>query len=70
MPDAHCLNKAIPEIGAFNERLKYLEEEITIHQILSKKTSIDSIFTKLLDIDKIKRNCLRLKRRSKKNPRV
>jgi hypothetical protein len=74
MPDAHCLTNAIPEIAAFNERLKYLEEEITIHEILSQKSKINAIFTKLLNIKAISENCqrksLKSKRGAKKKPSV
>ena len=57
MPDAHCLTNAIPEIAAFNERLKYLEEEISIHEILSQKTKIEAIFNKLQKIKAIAKSC-------------
>lgn len=57
MPDAHCLTDAIPEITAFNQRLKYLEEEISTHQLLSQKKNIESIFSKLKNIKTIKANC-------------
>jgi hypothetical protein len=61
MPDAFCLTNAIPEIAAFNERLKYLEEEISIHEILSQKNKIESIFTKLLNLKAITANCKKMK---------
>ena len=69
MPDAHCLEKAIPEISTFNERLKYLEEEITIHEILQKK-QIDAIFNKLKKLQTIKANCGKnpLRTRPEKKP--
>jgi hypothetical protein len=57
MPDAYCLNTAIPEIAAFNERLKYLEEEISIHAILSQKNKINIIFKKLQNIKDIAKEC-------------
>lgn len=57
MPNAHCLTKAIPEIASFNERLKYLEGEISIHDLLSQKKKIEAIFTKLLRLKKIKEDC-------------
>ena len=52
-----CLNNAIPDLKYFNERLKYLEEEMTIHEVMSDKKRIDHIFTKLLDYKNIKKNC-------------
>jgi hypothetical protein len=52
-----CLKKAIPEIAFFNERLKYLEEEMSIHEVMKDKKKIESIFTKLQNIKSIKQNC-------------
>lgn len=67
MPDAHCLTNAIPEITAFNQRLKYLEEEITVHDLLSQKKKIDKIFTKLKNIKSIASSCEKAaKKRQKK----
>lgn len=59
MPDAHCLNNAIPEIAAFNQRLKYLEEEITIHELLSQKKKIDKIFNRLKNLKAIAADCVK-----------
>jgi hypothetical protein len=55
--DAHCLNMAIPEIKILSEKLKYLEEEISIHRIVSDKKKIEQIFIKLQNFDKIKEEC-------------
>lgn len=66
MPDAQCLTKAIPEITAFNQRLKYLEEEITVHDLLSQKKQIDRIFTKLKNIKTIASNCEKAARKLQK----
>lgn len=55
--DAHCLTKSIPEINYLTEKLKYLEEEISIHQIISDKKKIDNIFKKLQNFKKIKDTC-------------
>jgi hypothetical protein len=52
-----CLIKAIPEIGFFNERLKYLEEEMSIHEVINDKNKIERIFTKLLKFKSIKEKC-------------
>jgi hypothetical protein len=57
MPVAKCLENAIPEITKMNERLKYLEEEISMHKILSDKNKIEIIFKKLLKIKDITENC-------------
>ncbi|MBC7541032.1 MAG: hypothetical protein H7281_19595 [Bacteriovorax sp.] len=60
MATSDCLAKAIPEIAVFNERLKYLEEEMSTHEVLRDKSRIDKIFTKLQNINSIKENCDRL----------
>ena len=57
MATPHCLEKAIPEIKVFNERLKYLEEEISAHEVIRDKGRIEKIFSKLQDIKKIKADC-------------
>ena len=66
---SNCLNNAIPDLKYFNERLKYLEEEVTIHEVMSDKKRIDRIFTKLLDYKKIKVDCEKIaqKRLKKKS---
>ena len=55
--DAHCLNKAIPEIPYFVEKIKYLEDEISIHQLMNNKQKIENIFKKLRNIDRIISKC-------------
>jgi hypothetical protein len=65
MPDAKCLGLAIPEIPAFNERIKYLEEEITIHEILEQKSKIESIFNGLKNLAEIKKNCGKIRPKQK-----
>ncbi|MDD4975655.1 MAG: hypothetical protein PHY93_14965 [Bacteriovorax sp.] len=57
MATPDCLAKAIPEIVVFNERLKYLEEEMNTHEVLKDKSRIEKIFTKLQDIKTIKEKC-------------
>lgn len=57
MATPDCLNKAIPEIAIFSERLKYLEEEMSIHEVIKDKNRIDRIFTKLQNIKIIKLSC-------------
>ena len=60
MATSDCLVKAIPEITFFNERLKYLEEEMNMHEVIRDKNKIDMIFTKLQNITSIKENCVRI----------
>jgi hypothetical protein len=57
--DPNCLNNAIPEIKILTEKIKYLEEEISMHQIVSDKKKIETIFKKLKNFKEIKNNCLR-----------
>ncbi len=57
MATPDCLAKAIPELNYFNERLKYLEEEMSTHEVMKDKTKIDIIFSKLKDLSSIKANC-------------
>jgi hypothetical protein len=57
MATSDCLKKAIPEIAFFNERLKYLEEEMSIQEVMKDKKKIESIFTKLQNVKSIKENC-------------
>jgi hypothetical protein len=76
IPDAHCLANAIPELASLNERLKYLEEEITIHEIISQKSKIEAIFKKLLNLKEITEQCKqnilqnKLKSRPKKKTKI
>lgn len=57
MPNPHCLERAIPEIAVLNERLKYLEDEIPIHEVLGQKKKLENIFNKLINIKSIKIDC-------------
>jgi hypothetical protein len=57
MTNPKCLTQAIPEIAELNERLKYLEEEVSMHEILSQKSKIEKIFNKLKNIKQIKIDC-------------
>jgi hypothetical protein len=66
MPTSDCLSKAIPELAFFNERLKYLEEEVSIHDVMKDKKKIEAVFTKLESLPKIKLGCLQEARRMKK----
>lgn len=57
MPTSDCLARAIPELEFFNERLKYLEEEISIGEVMKDKKKIEKIFSKLETLPKIKAGC-------------
>jgi hypothetical protein len=57
MATPHCLERAIPEIKLFNERLKYLEDEMSAHEMIKDKTKIERIFTKLQSLKEIKAKC-------------
>lgn len=52
-----CLEKAIPELTGFNEKIKYLEEEISTHQLITQKSRIEAVFKKLKNFDSIKKQC-------------
>lgn len=52
-----CLEDAIPELEGFNEKIKYLEEELPTHQLITQKNKIDSIFSKLKNFSAIKKKC-------------
>ena len=60
----YCLEDAIPELKGFNEKIKYLEEELSTHQLIKQKNKIESIFTKLKKFHEIKRKCALEKKRS------
>ncbi len=59
-----CLEKAIPELTGLSEKIKYLEEELSTHALITQKNKIDAIFTKLRNFDGIKKKCLMEKRKS------
>lgn len=60
----YCLEDAIPELKGFNEKIKYLEEELSTHQLITQKNKIEAIFTKLKKFHEIKRKCALEKKRS------
>ncbi len=68
-----CLEKNITELKGFNEKIKYLEENLTTHQLITQKDKLDSIFKKLKTFNEIKLKCeaiarnkeLRLKKKQK-----
>ena len=53
----YCLENAIPELKGFNEKIKYLEEEQTTHQLITQKSKLETIFKKLKGFHEIKRKC-------------
>lgn len=57
MATPDCLSRAIPEIEVFNERLKYLEEEMGTSEMIRDKSRIERIFNKLQNIKAIRKNC-------------
>jgi hypothetical protein len=57
LPTHDCLNKAIPELNLFNNHLKYLEEEMSTHDIIKDKNKIEIIFIRLQKINEIKKGC-------------
>lgn len=60
----YCLENAIPELKGFNEKIKYLEEEQTTHQLITQKNKLEIIFTKLKGFHEIKRKCALERRNS------
>lgn len=52
-----CLEKNISELKGFNEKIKYLEENLTTHQLITQKDKLDSIFKKLKGFYEIKLKC-------------
>jgi hypothetical protein len=53
-----CLEKNIKELQGFNEKIKYLEEEQSTHQLITQKNHIDTIFIKLKNFNEFKAKCL------------
>lgn len=58
-----CLGKYIPELEGFAEKIKYLEEELPAHQLITQKNKIESIFSKLKNFATFKKKCEMKKRR-------
>lgn len=67
MPDAYCLERHIPEIKKFNEKVKYLEDELTINDLIKDKKQIKAIFNKLTSAKKIKEKCIEENRKKEKS---
>lgn len=66
MATPDCLSTAIAELQTFNERLKYLEEEMGTHEMIKDKNRIDLIFTKLQNIKSIQKNCEKIATQKRK----
>ena len=49
--------KNISELKGFNEKIKYLEENLTTHQLITQKDKIESIFKKLKKFSEMKLKC-------------
>lgn len=56
----HCFHKEIPEINFFFERFKYLEEHLTVDLLIENKDKLESIFNRLLEIERIIEKCQNL----------
>ena len=71
-----CLEKNITELVGFNEKIKYLEEELPAHQLITQKEKIESIFNKLKNYPAFKKKCAAKKRKlderlkKKQNPKL
>lgn len=61
-----CLERYIPELAGFSEKIKYLEEEISAHQLITQKNKIESMFNKLKEFSSIKKKCSADKKRSER----
>ncbi|MBC7430171.1 MAG: hypothetical protein H7336_16275 [Bacteriovorax sp.] len=58
MATPDCLEKNIRELEGFNEKIKYLEEELSTHQLITQKNKINTIFLKLKNFNEYKAKCL------------
>lgn len=56
-PFPHCLTTKIPELDYFTQKLKYLEGDIPIEQIINDKKRFLSIFEKLKGYERIYQEC-------------
>ena len=52
-----CLEKNIKELKGFSEKIKYLEENLTAHQLITQKGNLSTIFVKLKNFNEIKLKC-------------
>jgi len=57
MATPDCLEKNIKELDGFSEKIKYLEEELSTHQLITQKNKIETIFEKLKNFQTYKRKC-------------
>ena len=58
MPTPDCLEKNIPELKGFSEKIKYLEDEISTNQLITQKNQIEAIFNKLKNFSVIRNKCI------------
>lgn len=70
MPTSDCLVKHIPELSIFFLRLKYLEEEMSSHEMIKDKSRIERIFSKLKNLKTIKADCKKDARETQKKLRL
>lgn len=57
MSKPNCLEKEVPNIKYFLQRVKYLESTFTAKEILKEKDRVDQIFTKLQNMDALIKKC-------------
>lgn len=55
--DPYCFLHYFPELATFQERIKYLEEDLDNRELLSNTEVVRKIFNKLRTIDKIRQKC-------------
>lgn len=61
-PTADCLDNAIPELKRIKEQSLYLEEEMTMEKIFSRKREIRGIFKSLSQVKTLFKNCSQAKK--------
>ncbi len=54
---ANCLEKNIPEIKKINDKIKYLEEDLSVDTLLPFQKEIATIFRKLEKFNDLKKKC-------------
>jgi len=55
--DPYCFLHYFPELATFQERIKYLEEDLDNRELLANTEVVRKIFNKLRGIDKIRQKC-------------
>ncbi len=57
LENANCLERHIPEIKKINNKIKYLEEDLSVDTLTPFQKEISSIFKKLAKFNDIKNKC-------------